>query len=96
MPSSSVWPAPWRGIDDESERTALAAALWRELPAAHDLAGHGAIAVARRDDSDDVLFELDDGRIAEVHLTWAMGDAPAVLMFPDTGAWSRDLIGNLR
>jgi hypothetical protein len=34
------------------------------------LFGLSVVALARRYDRDDVLFELADGRVAEVHLTW--------------------------
>ena len=59
---------PWDDIDEATART-LEHELRLELPAAHPLAGTSAIAIARRQDRDDVLFELDDGGFAVVHLT---------------------------
>jgi hypothetical protein len=46
--------------------------LQQELPAEHSLTGLDVIAVARRSDRDDVLFEVADSEtpLAQVHLTW--------------------------
>jgi hypothetical protein len=60
---------PWDDIDETTART-LEQELRRDLAPAHPLAGINAIAIARRQDRDDVLFELDDNGFAVVHLTW--------------------------
>lgn len=58
---------PWCAIDD---RSGVEQELARELPAGHVLAGKTVRAVARRDDRDDVLFEVAGMEYAVVHLTW--------------------------
>lgn len=50
--------------------------LQRELPTGHVLQGHAALAIARRQARDDVVFVLDDGRICVVHLTWSVETNP--------------------
>ena len=50
--------------------------LARELPVGHVLKPMKVRAVARRFDSDDVAFELDDGRRCVVHLTWNVESDP--------------------
>jgi hypothetical protein len=62
-------PEPWTAL--ESGGPALVAELKRELSPQHVLFGRGAVAIARRKDCDDVLFRLDDGSVAIVHLTWS-------------------------
>lgn len=63
------WLEPWAPIDRPEDRQAMRAELHSELCASHPLFGLSVIALARRYDRDDVLFELADGRVAEVHLT---------------------------
>jgi hypothetical protein len=64
-----TWREPWELIPLE-QREVLDRELDRELCAAHALAGTAHVAVARRVDRDDVLFIIDDERLALVHLTW--------------------------
>lgn len=64
------WFVPWYPIEREDERHAMLVELQRELDSTHPLNGVAAIAIARRQDNDDVLFSLEDGRMAVVHLTW--------------------------
>lgn len=45
-------------------------------------------------DTDDALFALDDGRVAEVHLTWRQGTEPDprwpfTALFPSLEDWMR-------
>ena len=69
-----AWPPPWSATD-----AALDAELAREVGAGHPLAGRRAVAIARRADTDDVLFWLPDGPtlLAMVHLTWRRETDPA-------------------
>ena len=66
-----LWLVPWLPVDCESERTALLVELRRELDSTHPLHGLVATPIGRRQDNDDVLFSLADGRVGVVHLTWA-------------------------
>lgn len=67
-----TFSAPWHLCDDVRFETELA----RELCDGHVLYGVHAKIVARRQDLDDFLFELPDGRFANVHLTWAHESHP--------------------
>ena len=71
MAAPVKWLAPWYGVEDEAERRGLEAELCREICDAHVLAGKLVTLLARRGDMDEALYLLPDGRIAEVHLTWA-------------------------
>lgn len=62
---------PWQMIDREEERHSLVVELERETRTAHPMRGLAIGAIARRQDGDDVLFSLADGRVAVVHLTWS-------------------------
>jgi hypothetical protein len=64
-----VWLEPWAPIEQPEAREAMQSKLHSELCAPHPLFGLSVVALARRHDQDDVLFELADGRVAEVHLT---------------------------
>jgi hypothetical protein len=68
---------PWHACDG----TRLKDELRREVCQKHVLHGIDAKIIARRQDCDQFLFELDDGRFAEVHLTWSKETDPA---WPDT------------
>ena len=59
---------PWHADD-----TDLTVQLHREISKKHILYGRSIKTVARRQDNDDVLFEVDDAefKYAMVHLTWA-------------------------
>jgi hypothetical protein len=62
---------PWN-IVAPGDGEKLQAELQQELPPGHRLAGLDAIAVARRFDQDDVLFEISDAEtpLVQVHLTF--------------------------
>jgi hypothetical protein len=62
--------ALWRDLEDR-EADLLGRELLRELGEAHPLHGRSARAVARRDDCDDVAFDVDGSGLCVVHLTWA-------------------------
>lgn len=63
---------PWEDINEYSQdiRQALLKELKRELHRKHPLYRMGVILIGQRQDNDDILVELEDGRIAVVHLTW--------------------------
>jgi hypothetical protein len=62
--------------NDAAIARALEQQLQAELPPGHLLSGFRAFAIARRQDNDDVLFDLSDGRFAIVHLGWSDNAAP--------------------
>ncbi len=68
---SGAWPEEWWGIDDPEHRRVFAAELASELGEGHILYGLTLTPIARADGRDDYLFQCDDGRVAEVHLTFA-------------------------
>ena len=83
----AVWPAPWAATD-----APLHEELARETSARHPLAGRRAVAIARRADTDDVLFWLPDGPrlLAAVHLTWRREtdpEWPFTTLFDSVEAW---------
>jgi len=59
-------------IKSDKERQSIETELPRELATGHPLFGLPLTAIYRRNDDDDVLFQVNDGsgRVAEVHLTW--------------------------
>jgi hypothetical protein len=61
---------PWQPIQSDEN---LAGEAARELSDGHPLYGKKLKAIARRQDQDDVLFELidDTPRVAVLHLTWS-------------------------
>ncbi|MBF0503325.1 MAG: hypothetical protein HQM09_24615 [Candidatus Riflebacteria bacterium] len=63
------WIEPWRAIKDEGMD--LVSELKIEVSVQHVLFNRHAVAIACRCDCDDVLFRLDDGSCAVVHLTWS-------------------------
>lgn len=79
---------PWYSTDEQS----LAAELQREAAQGHALFDVPVIVLARRQDRDDVLFELQDGsnRVAQVHLSWQLESNPVwphTQLFADRDAW---------
>src|SRR5688572_25990080 len=72
------WLVPWHPIAEVTSVEVLAQELRAELSRHHVLFGIGVRAVGRRQDCDDVLFELLDGsgRFAVVHLTYARHPEP--------------------
>ena len=68
---------PWHPCDDPRFETELR----REVCEKHVLFGVDAKIVARRQDLDDFLFALPDGRYANVHLTWSRDSDP---IWPNT------------
>lgn len=65
----------WRPSDQQAQALCREALL--EIGPGHELAGRGLITVAVCEGCDDVLFELDDGTFAMVHLTWRGRQEPS-------------------
>ncbi len=62
---------PWYALTNDG--SGLVAELNRELSKHSEIYGLKAKAIARRDDCDDVLFEIEgrQEKLAVVHLTWS-------------------------
>ena len=84
-----TWPPGWRAVE-AGEAQGLAARLCADLAPAHILVDRAFEVIARREDADDVLLRLDDGEIAEMHMSWAKQASekfPGVLLFLDFTDW---------
>ena len=86
------WLPPWCPVSANDSR--LADELAREVGEGHPLAGRSAVAIARREDQDDVLFWLPAGPtlLAVVHLTWASRrerspDWPSTTLYESVAEW---------
>ena len=83
------WPEGWREIDHEVERVEECALLedgirraLADRGATHVLSGRVIDAIARHDKTDTVLFQLEDGKVAEVQSAWG-----PVAVFEKLWAW---------
>jgi len=89
----SAWPTGWSAIDNPEHRRLLAQELASEVGEGHVLKDVAAAPIARADGSDDYLFALEDGRVAEVHLTFANRPErppwPGTTMFDSLEAWRK-------
>lgn|GEM_PF-1000483 len=83
------WLEPWVGLDEKTAST-LEKELTREVGTDHRLSGLVCGALARREDSDDVLFQLGGvgGAVAVVHLTWT-SRPPEQAPSPETGVYAQ-------
>ncbi|MGE0666642.1 MAG: hypothetical protein AB7O49_08800 [Sphingomonadales bacterium] len=64
------WLEPWQPAE-RGQKAALERQLFAETSRGHVLWGESAVLVATCIQSDDALFLLPDGRVAQVHLTWS-------------------------
>jgi hypothetical protein len=74
-------PEPWFR-PDEQLATALVREARAEIGSDHELAGRELTAVVKCGSCDEVIFNVDDGTFALVHLTWARHPEPPP--WPDT------------
>jgi hypothetical protein len=86
------WLEPWYLIEDEHIRKVFGEELQKELGRRHPLYRLPAKVIARREDQDDVLVTLGDGRVAEVHLTWSRKrevhpECPETTIFSSIEEW---------
>ena len=93
MHERSTYLHPWVLVEGEAAN--LVAELQREVTQDHPLYGLKVRAIARRCDSDDVLFALEGIEVAEVHLTWTGRPEvdstwPTVRLFHTFSEWLRD------
>ncbi len=93
MSETWSWLEPWY-VASESDR-GLETQLRVETSERHVLYGVSVTLLARRADTDDALFALSDGRVAEVHLTWRSSAEPdphwpATTIFESLDVWARE------
>jgi hypothetical protein len=94
MPHEIEWLAPWYAIEDPGVHAGLERQLRVEMSERHVLAGESVRLLARREDTDDALFALTGGRVAEVHMTWRQSAEPdprwpATAIFDSLQGWAR-------
>src|SRR5262245_9089263 len=84
-PVPSPYVLPWYPIEN---LPGLAEELRRQAAPGHKLFGVPVRAIARRQNNDDVLFQIEDGsgRVAVVHLTWK-GKVETDPTWPFTGIY---------
>lgn len=73
---SEIWPTCWNSELRDETRKALEAELYREVMTGHVLFGQAVSAKALGGSGDDVVYQLQDGRYAVVHLTWHIETSP--------------------
>ena len=82
-----IWLKPWDPVENWADdwklsmtileyQRAWESQLKREVGIGHVLYGRDVKLIARRWDTDDALFLLEDGSVADVHLTWAEEPGP--------------------
>lgn len=69
------WLEPWELLGEERSQF-MERELSGEVSGRHVLFGRSCVAIAARLDRDDVLFLVDDLRLAIVHLTWKLETRP--------------------
>lgn len=89
------WLYPWIPVDSDEARRLFEGELTKEVGAGHPLSGLTATAIGRVDGLDDILFDLGDGRVAEVHLTWRGRTEidsrwPGTAIFASVDQWSEE------
>ena len=97
------WLMPWEAVADldwAPEKLQAFCEGWerqlsRETGLEHPLSGQGAVLIARHFGTDDALFRLADGRVAEAHLSWGRQprfetSGPFTGVFPTLDAWARE------
>jgi hypothetical protein len=95
MSDAFEWLTPWYPVAGGAIGAGLEGQLAVEISRRHVLFGETCRLIARREDTDDALFALPDGRVAEVHLTWSSRTEqdprwPATAVFGSLEDWARD------
>lgn len=86
------WLYPWVSLDNPDHCALFEAELRAEIGPRHTLRGRRARAIGRIDGMDDILYMLDGGEVAQVHLTFASRMErdprwPRAGIFPTVGDW---------
>jgi len=95
VPDAPQWLEPWYPVDEAAICAGLEHQLAVEISPRHVLYGADVHLIARRGDTDDALFALADGRVAEVHLTWRKSMEqdprwPATAIFDTREQWAAE------
>ena len=94
-PLSTPFLEPWEQLPPD-RAAALEAELQRELSPGHPLHGVTLSALACSHRADDVLFRLDDDRVADVHLTLSRKTErppwPSHDIYPSLDAWREQVM----
>lgn len=84
----------WRSVLDAQKTERFNAELVREVAPGHLLHGENSAQVLGRFEfSDDFLYLLPDGRVAQVHLTWTAETAPDwpwTTLYPSFFDWAAE------
>ena len=86
-------PERWLRLSDESSDY-FSKEFYREADRSHPLFDERMWAVAKSQASDDVLYEIHDGRFAQIHLTFAVETTPqfpGFEVFESLEAWRKRL-----
>jgi hypothetical protein len=84
--SEFEWLKPWFPVGDQEDRDFWEQQLAGELHETHVLSGEAVMLIALGG-NDDALFQLSDGRVAEVHLTFSRGRQSSPL-WPGTAIYA--------
>jgi hypothetical protein len=90
-------PEGWHPAESRAAKAAETE-LTRELHHSHALYGLKTMAIARRRDSDEWLFLLESGQVAQVHLTYAVESTsawPRSRIFSDESQWRQSVAGSI-
>ena len=95
MAHDFAWLSPWYRVTEADTRAGLERQLRLEVSRGHILHGAEVELIARRSDTDDALFALGDGRVAEVHMTWSRLPErdtrwPVTAVFASLEEWARE------
>ena len=96
------WLEPWSEVRDSMSETFLRAwekQLALETGPGHPLYQMNAKIIGRRFDCDDALFQLEDGRVAMVEMTWSKKQErnpyfPRTHIYDSLWAWEQDALAS--
>lgn len=92
---STLFLDPWQPLSLD-RASAFEAEVQRELSPGHPLHGVKLSALAHSDRADDVLFQLDNNRVVDVHLTWSRKREsppwPSHRIYPTLDAWREQVM----
>jgi len=94
-PLSTSFLEPWEQLPPD-RATAFEAEIQSELSPGHPLHGITLSALACSNRADDVLFQLDDDRVVDVHMTWSTKTEPPPYpshdIYPSLDAWRKQVM----